>query len=75
MPYYLILLIPLLIFTPIAAVIVYHLKKYGLEGDYSKKLATIFILVSLALIILAVAAYLRIDWAKFNDFTLTIFNN
>lgn len=75
MPYFLILLIPLLIFLPISAAIVYHLRKYGLEGDSSKKLANIFIIVSLAIIIMAIIAYLRIDWAKFDNYTLTIFNN
>lgn len=75
MPYFLILLIPLLIFLPIGTAIVYHLRKYGLAGDSSKKLANIFIIVSLAIIILAVIAYLRIDWAKFDNYTLTIFNN
>lgn len=73
MPYFLILLIPLLIFLPIGAAIVYHLRKYGLEGDSSKKLANIFIIVSLAIIILAIVAYLRIDWAKFDTFTLTFY--
>lgn len=75
MPYFLILLVPLLLFLPTAAAIVYHLKKYGLEGDKSNIMTTVFVLVSLALIILAIAAYLKVDWAQFDKYTITIFNN
>lgn len=69
MPYALVFIMPILIFLPISFAIVYHLQKYGLEGDKSKEMSKAFIFISAVLIILALFAFLRIDWARFGEFT------
>lgn len=59
-----IILVILIIYIGIAAAILWHLFRYGIEGDHSKLLATIFLIVSIILIGAMFAAYANVDWTQ-----------
>ena len=56
------LIIPLGIFLLVAIVIVFHLKNYRLEGDWSDKALKIFLTVSAAMILFIILTFFSIDW-------------
>ena len=56
------LIIPLGIFFLVAIVIVFHLKNYRLEGDWSDKALKIFLTVSAAMILFIILTFFSIDW-------------
>lgn len=62
---FLLLIIPILIYIILAAVLVFHLKKYSLAGDVTKKMTKIFLTVSAILIVAAIFAFFSIDWKNF----------
>lgn len=66
MLYLLILIFPLLLYAIFAVAIMFHLKKYAIQGDSAPKIAAVFIFVSLVLSAFAIAAYLRVPWENLN---------
>ncbi len=63
--YFLLLIIPLLIYIILATALTFHLKKYGLSGDATKRMSKVFIAVSIILIILTIFMFFSIDWEEF----------
>lgn len=66
MIYLLILIIPLLIYAVLAAAILFHLKRYGIAGDFTKKLIIGFLIISAVLIIFTAWAFFSIPWNELN---------
>ncbi len=56
------LIIPLGIFFLLAVVIVFHLKNYRLEGDFSVKALEIFLAVSAVMVLAIIFTFFSIDW-------------
>ena len=56
------LVIPLGIFFLLAVVIVFHLKNYRLEGDFSVKALEVFLAVSGVMILAIIFTFFSIDW-------------
>jgi len=56
------LIIPLGVFFLIAVMIVFHLKNYRIEGDWSDKALKIFLVISAAMILFIILVFFSIDW-------------
>ena len=56
------LIIPLGVFFLVAAMIVFHLKNYRIEGDWSDEALKIFLTISTAMILLIIFIFFSIDW-------------
>ncbi len=56
------LIIPLGVFFLIAVMIVFHLKNYRIEGDWSDKALKIFLAISAAMILFIILVFFSIDW-------------
>jgi hypothetical protein len=59
-------IIPFGIFSIFGWLIYYHLKRYGIEGDSTKKTAYLFTVVLIMISISIVIAFFSIDWDKSN---------
>ena len=59
------LIIPLIIYIILATALIFHLKKYSLVGDITKKMTKIFLSVSIILIAAIIFAFFSIDWENF----------
>lgn len=66
MLYLLILIIPLMFYAALSAFILFHLKRYGIAGDLTKKLTAGFIAASLVLFIFSVWSFFNIPWKELN---------
>lgn len=66
MLHFLLLIIPLLIYIILAVALIFHLKKYGLSGDATKKMSEVFMAVSIILIISAIFMFFSVDWEEFD---------
>lgn len=66
MLYLLILIIPLLIYATLSTLIIFHLKKYGIEGDFTRQLYMLFAIVSVFLIIMTTWAFFSVPWNDIN---------
>lgn len=62
--YILILIIPLLIYAALSASILFHLKRYGIAGDFTKKIIALFFAVSILLILFTAWSFLNVPWDK-----------
>lgn len=62
MLYVLILIIPLLIYAALSASILFHLKRYGIVGDFTQKIIILFFAISITLILFAVWSFFNIPW-------------
>ena len=56
------IVIPLGVFFLLGLLIFYHLNRYGLEGDKSKKVALFFSFILILISILIIIVFLLIDW-------------
>ena len=67
MSYYIFLLIiPLIFYAALAATILFHLKKYGIPGDFSRQIIILFFIVSAILIIFTAWSFFNISWNELN---------
>lgn len=67
MSYYIILLIlPLLFYAALSATILFHLKKYGIAGDFTRQIIILFFIVSIVLIFYTVWSFFSISWDQLN---------
>lgn len=55
-------IIPLGIFFLLGNIIIFHLKKYGIKGDATKKAALFFRAVLILMSVLIIFIFLSIDW-------------
>lgn len=58
------LVIPLGLFFLFGWLVVFHLKRYGLEGSFSKRAATIFSTGLIIISTMIVIQFLSVDWQK-----------
>lgn len=77
MLYIFILIIPLLFYAALSALIVFHLKRYGIAGDFTQKIIIFFFVVSIVLIFFTVGSFLNIPWDQLNlgEMIQNTFNN
>lgn len=66
MLYILILLIPVLIYAALSALILFHLKKYGITGDFTRQIIILFFIVSVILLFSATWSFFSISWSELN---------
>lgn len=66
MPYILILIIPLLIYAALSASVLFHLKRYAIAGDLTRKIAKLFIAVSVILTIFTAWSFFNVPWGELN---------
>lgn len=59
-------LIPFGIFAIFGWLVYYHLNRYGIEGDSTKKTANLFSAVLIIISVSIVIVFLSIDWDKSN---------
>lgn len=62
MLYILILAIPLLIYVTLSALVLFHLKKYGIEGDFTRQIIILFFIVSIFLLFMTTWSFFSIPW-------------
>lgn len=66
MLYVFILIIPLLVYAVFSALILFHLKKYGIIGDFTKQIIILFFIVSIVLIFFTIISFSSIEWNELN---------
>lgn len=64
MLYILILIIPFVAYAALAAALLFHLKRYNIDANSTKKISALFISVSTALAIFATIAFFNVPWDK-----------
>lgn len=60
------LLVPLGLFALFGYLVVFHLKRYGLEGSYNQKAALVFSFGLIALSVMVVQRFCLVDWDRIN---------
>ncbi|OHA48732.1 MAG: hypothetical protein A2806_01240 [Candidatus Terrybacteria bacterium RIFCSPHIGHO2_01_FULL_48_17] len=58
------LLLGLLFFGAVSAAIVYHIKKYAVQGDRSRQLLVLFLVGTIVWAILILASFLATPWSS-----------
>lgn len=71
--YILLFILPLLFYAVLSATIIFHLKKYGIPGDFSKQILTLFFIVTIALVSLTAWGFFSVPWDQL-DF-MNMINN
>lgn len=66
MPYVFILIIPLLIYAVLSVSVLFHLKRYAIAGDFTQKIAKLFIAVSVILTIFTAWSFFNVPWGELN---------
>ncbi len=66
MLYVLLLIIPLLFYAALSVTILFHLKKYGIAGDFSRQIIILFFIVSVILILFTAWGFFSIPWDELN---------
>ncbi|MFH1049031.1 MAG: hypothetical protein V1732_05210 [Patescibacteria group bacterium] len=66
MLYVIILILPLLIYAVLSAIILFHLKKYGIAGDFTRQIIILFFMVSVILIFFTALSFFNIPWDELN---------
>lgn len=66
MLFILIFIIPLLIYAGLSATILFHLKKYGIPGDFTRQITILFFIVSIVSIFYTVWSFFNVPWDQLN---------
>lgn len=60
--YFLFLVIPVLVYIVLSALVLFHLKKYGIAGDFTRQIIILFFIVSAVLLFSATWNFFNIPW-------------
>lgn len=64
--YILLLIIPLLFYGILSYTILFHLRKYGIQGDFSKQIIVLFYIITIFLVCATVWGYFSVPWDELN---------
>jgi predicted membrane channel-forming protein YqfA (hemolysin III family) len=64
--YLLILFIPVLIYVTLSALVLFHLKKYGIAGDFTRQIIILFFIVSVFLLFMTTWSFFSVPWDDLN---------
>lgn len=66
MLYIFLLILPLLFYAALSATILFHLKKYGIPGDFTRQITILFFIVSIVLIFYTAWSFFSVPWDQLN---------